>query len=523
MLPRMSAAPTSFVPPRPAVFLDRDGTLIEDVGPIRSADQLRWLPDTFGALRRLAARYELFIVTHQVWIGRGVVTAEEVDRVHRALLDRLRAEHIPIRRIYVCPHTKEDGCVCRKPNPHHLLQAAAEYHLDLARSFVVGDHPHDVETAVRAGARGLYVRTGHGERHFDELPAGTIVVPGIREAADWILAIAEAEQRMGDWTAAVRQAAAHLRAGGIGVFPTETVYGLGARALDPRAVARVFEVKRRPAFDPLIVHVAGANEAAALAAEWPEAAQRLARAFWPGPLTLVVPKRPAVPDIVTAGRPTVALRCPRHPIATELLRALGEPIAAPSANPFGRASPTQADHLDEQLRAAVEFVLDAGPCAVGVESTIVAMMEHRLVLLRPGGVTAEEIEAVGGPLEYPCERATERPEAPGRLPRHYAPLTPVVVCAGEMATPPSAGRWGCLAFRDPPSGGGWARIEVLSPAGDLREAAAHLFAALRRLDEAGLDGIAAQLVPDHGLGRAINDRLRRAAHPETPNGASHPR
>ncbi len=514
MLPRMSNGPTIATPRRPAVFLDRDGTLIEDVGPISSPDALRWLPDTFEALRRLAAHYELFIVTHQVWISRGVLTTEDVERVHRALLDRLAAEGVPIRRIYTCPHTKEEGCLCRKPSPHHLFEAAREFHLDLARSFVVGDHPHDVETAVRAGSRGLYVRTGHGERHFDELPAGTFVVPGIREAADWILAIAQAERRMGDWTAELARAVARLRAGRIGVFPTETVYGLGARALDPLAIARVFEAKQRPAFDPLIVHVAGEADATMLAAEWPEAAHRLARAFWPGPLTIVVSKRPEVPDIVTAGRPTVALRCPRHPVAIELLRALGEPIAAPSANLFGRTSPTHAEHLDEAIRAAADFVLDAGPCAVGVESTIVALRGGRPVLLRPGGVPLEAIEALVGPLEVPAESSCDHPESPGRLPRHYAPRTRLALLNSRAAAAPPEGRWGCLAFREPPAGGGWAMVEVLSPAGDLREAAANLFAALRRLDDGGLDGIAAEPAPEVGLGRAINDRLRRAAHPE---------
>ncbi|MCX7818015.1 MAG: L-threonylcarbamoyladenylate synthase [Kiritimatiellae bacterium] len=318
---------------------------------------------------------------------------------------------------------------------------------------------------------------------------------------------------MGDWRAVVRTAADTLRAGGIGAFPTETVYGLGARAADARAVARVFEVKRRPTFDPLIVHVGDESGAMALAAEWPESAHRLTRAFWPGPLTVVVPKRPDVPDIVTAGLPTVALRCPRHPVAAELLRALGEPIAAPSANPFGRTSPTAAEHVRETLGSEVDFVLDAGPCTVGIESTIVSLVAARPALLRPGGVPAEEIEAVVGPLDRPREVSPDRPESPGRLPRHYAPRTPLRLVPAGATARPGSGRWGLLVFQRLPEVGGWERVEVLSRVGDLREAAANLFAAIRRLDEANLDGIAAELVPDSGLGLAINDRLRRAAHP----------
>lgn len=497
---------------RAAVFLDRDGTLIEDIGPLKSPAEIQWLPDTFAALRRLTARYELFIITHQVWIARGVLSMDDVNHIHQVIRDRLAAEHIEIRQIYVCPHTKEEACICRKPSPHHLLEAAAEYHLDLSRSFVVGDHPHDVETAIRAGARGIYVRTGHGQRHLDELPIDTNVVPSIREAADWILAIAEAEQRMGDWVAEIARAAAILRNGGLGVFPTETVYGLGARAMDPCAVARVFEAKARPLLDPLIVHVADEAAAAALATEWPEMAHRLARMFWPGPLTLVVRKRPNVPDIVTAGLPTVAVRCPRHPIANELLRVLGEPIAAPSANPFGRTSPTQAEHIGSELRTKVDFVLDAGPCSVGVESTIVDVTGARPLLLRPGGIPAEDIETVIGPLDQPPSDASARPESPGRLPRHYAPRTPIMLVQSGVTEPPHPDRWGYLAFQQPPAEDKWASVEVLSRTGDLREAAANLFAAMRRLDHLGLTGIAAELAPDHGLGRAINDRLRRAAH-----------
>ena len=321
---------------------------------------------------------------------------------------------------------------------------------------------------------------------------------------------------------AIERAARLVREGGLVAFPTETVYGLGADALNPRAVARVFEVKGRPRFDPLIVHVAGPSWLEGLCREVPEAARTLIERFWPGPLTLVLPKTPRVPGIVTAGLPTVAVRMPAHPVALELIRKAERPIAAPSANPFGYLSPTTAEHVYEGLDARVDLILDGGPCPVGVESTILDLAGGAPELLRAGGLPVEEIErALGQPVRRPPEPEPEdegRPaRAPGRLPRHYAPRTPLTLVplgAGARAKPPCA-RAGLLLFREPPRRPeGFAIIEVLSPTGDLREAAARLFEALHRLDRAGLDCLVAERVPEEGLGRAINERLRKAAAPD---------
>ncbi len=304
------------------------------------------------------------------------------------------------------------------------------------------------------------------------------------------------------------QAARIIAKGGIVAFPTETVYGLGANAFDSSAVARVFEVKKRPSFDPLIVHVADTDQAASCIARPSATARVLMDTFWPGPLTLVMPKTSAIPDLVTAGLPTVAVRMPNHPMALELIRLAGVPVAAPSANPFGALSPTTAEHVRTHLGDKVDAVLDGGACTVGVESTIVSLCGERPVLLRPGGVPAEAIARVVGCLG----RVTgdqKYPSAPGQLPMHYAPRTPLFLTT-ESATPVT-GRIGFLAFHKPIDTNGFAEIAVLSPSGDLREAAANLFAALHRLDAMALDAILAAPLPEQGLGAAINDRLRRAA------------
>jgi len=319
----------------------------------------------------------------------------------------------------------------------------------------------------------------------------------------------------------ITNAAAILRRGGLVAFPTETVYGLGANALDERAVARVFDVKARPRFDPLIVHVAEMRWLERLTTDFPPCARQLAERFWPGPLTLVLPKTSAVPDLVTAGGPTVAIRIPDHPVALALLRAVDLPIAAPSANPFGQISPTCAEHVREQLGPQIDLILDGGPCRVGVESTVLQLTPEGPLLLRPGGTTLEDIEEVIGKVRVPAASQTSSPESalvsPGTLAQHYAPRTALVIRGTESAgiadvKSPAGGRIGLLAFRESGENSQFARAEVLSPTGDLREAAANLFAALRRLDAAGLDLIVAETFPEVGLGRALNDRLRRAAH-----------
>lgn len=311
----------------------------------------------------------------------------------------------------------------------------------------------------------------------------------------------------------VAEAVALLRAGQVVGMPTETVYGLAADALRPEAAARIFAAKQRPLFDPLIVHVADREGADACVSEWHPLAETLAAAFWPGPLTLVLPKRDRVPDLVTSGLPLVAVRVPAHPLALALLRAFGGPLAAPSANRFGRVSPTTAAAVREELGDAVPLVLDGGPCAVGLESTIVAFPqgEGRPVLLRAGGVPVEALEKIVGPVSLEKQDKTAA-AAPGQLPQHYAPRTPLRLVAGPDAVPAAArARTGLLGW-GPLDGTGFARVENLSESGDFTEAATRLFAALRRLDGGHVAEIAAILLPERDLGRAVNDRLRRAAH-----------
>lgn len=298
-----------------------------------------------------------------------------------------------------------------------------------------------------------------------------------------------------------------IRQGGLVAFPTETVYGLGANAFNADAVAKIFELKGRPRFDPLIVHIAEPAQIGALVAHVPQLARELIDRFWPGPLSLVLPKNDSVPDIVTAGLPSVAIRCPAHPVARRLIELAGSPIAAPSANLFCTVSPTTAQHVMDQFGDRLPHVIDGGPCPVGVESAVVSFLGKRPALLRPGGVSAEEIEAVIGSLEIATAGGSQ-PVSPGQLPRHYAPTTPL-----ELTTaPPRPGALvGLLTFGPPPSRSGFAAVEVLSERGCLREAAANLFAAMRRLDALGLDYIIARPLPEKGLGYAVMDRLRRAA------------
>jgi len=307
----------------------------------------------------------------------------------------------------------------------------------------------------------------------------------------------------------IRQAAEIIRQGGIVAFPTETVYGLGADAYNPLAVARVFEVKRRPFFDPLIVHIASPAHLKKLVKDIPSSARKLTEKLWPGPLTVVLFKEEHIPDIVTAGLPTVALRMPSHPMALSLIKESKCPLAAPSANPFGYLSPTTAEHVRGQLADQVDLILDGGPCPVGVESTIVSFSENKPRLLRPGGVSLEEIESIIGKVEI--NSIKDRPVAPGMLPRHYAPRTPIVLDWDEKHLDSYKGKKiGFLAFREPENFLQFQHIEVLSKKGDFREAAANLFSAIRRLDALDLDLILAEAVPEAGLGRAIMDRLRRA-------------
>lgn len=306
---------------------------------------------------------------------------------------------------------------------------------------------------------------------------------------------------------AVEAACEILMRGGLVALPTETVYGLAADASNPAAVARIYAAKGRPDFNPLIVHVDGLVRADELVALGP-AGRALAEAFWPGPLTLVARIRPgaAIAPGVTAGLDTMAVRCPDAPVMRRLIAALDTPLAAPSANPSGRISPTTADHVADGLGEGVDLILDGGPCRVGVESAIVDVSRHPPRLLRPGGVSREALEAVAGPLA--ARDAALGITAPGQLSSHYAPEAKLRLNA---SAPEPGEAW--LGFGADPDAARSAPARAnLSAAGDPAEAAANLFAMLRRLD-ASSDRIAVAPIPSEGLGEAINDRLRRAAAP----------
>jgi L-threonylcarbamoyladenylate synthase len=319
---------------------------------------------------------------------------------------------------------------------------------------------------------------------------------------------------------AITRAAEVLRQGGLVAFPTETVYGLGANALDAAAVARIFEAKGRPANNPLIVHVGDAQAAAQLTSTWPQAASPLAERFWPGPLTLVLPKRPEIPDLVTAGGPTVALRVPAHPVALALLRAVGLPLAAPSANRSGELSPTRAEHVLRGLAGRLDLILDAGPTTGGIESTVLDLTTQPPRVLRPGLVTAAELERLIGPVVRTASAEGSPPLAlpsPGLLARHYAPRTPLECLEGNDAQQVLQGARAGQAI-------GW--VTLAAPADcelvpnlvlvqlppDPAAYAAQLYTTLHQLDDAGLDRIVVSLPPDTEEWAAVRDRLRRAAH-----------
>lgn len=318
--------------------------------------------------------------------------------------------------------------------------------------------------------------------------------------------------------AEIEKAALVLRAGGLVAFPTETVYGLGADATNPDAVAKIFAAKGRPSTNPLIVHVADIETAKRYAAEWFDAAQTLAAVWWPGPLALVVPKAPTIVDAATAGRPTVALRVPDHPLALEMLRAFGGPVAAPSANKSNHVSPTTAAHVREELGAAVNLVIDGGPCAVGIESTVLDLTGPRPVILRPGGVPRRKIEAIVGPVAL-FAGATDPAEAsasPGQHARHYAPRTPAV----RFETPQRG-----LIRPEAPDGtsngivlvGGTEDLKKFGPIVAMPRVpeayAQHFYAVLRELDAMKLRQILIEMPPARPEWEAVRDRVTRATRP----------
>lgn len=307
----------------------------------------------------------------------------------------------------------------------------------------------------------------------------------------------------------IQKAAEIIKNGGLVAFPTETVYGLGANALNPEAVARIFEMKERPSFDPLIVHISNLECLKLLCKSVDSRVYLLAEKFWPGPLTIVLPKSEAVHDIVTSGLTSVAIRMPDHPIALQLIKASGNPIAAPSANKFGKLSPTKASHVKKQL-PNVDFILDGGETTVGIESTVIALTDAGFQILRPGIITKEEIEAVI-PFDGNLILDENKPEAPGLLKSHYSPAKPMLILE-EGVSIPKTKKIGYLAFQNIPSTIDYHVLEVLSKSGDLKEAALNLFGALHRLEEADIDLILAEPILEKGIGIAIMDRLRKAAY-----------
>ncbi|MDX2080967.1 MAG: L-threonylcarbamoyladenylate synthase [Terrimicrobiaceae bacterium] len=304
--------------------------------------------------------------------------------------------------------------------------------------------------------------------------------------------------RLVDPRAGLDEAAALLRSGETVAVPTETVYGLAADALQPSACAGIFEAKERPLSDPLIVHVADAADVDRLA-EFPEPARRLAESYWPGPLTLVLPRRSIVPDIVTSGQETVAIRLPSHPVFRDLIRLARCPLAAPSANRFGRISPTSAADVLAELDGRIPLIVDGGPCAHGLESTIV-LVDSKIHILRRGPITAEELARFGEVTSGRADVTT-----PGGLKSHYAPRTPLSIEAVPRPSPDAALLSWSLA------GEGFGAVEFLSRSQDLREAAANLYGAMRRLDQGGWKRIVAEPLPARGLGAAIMERLEKAA------------
>ncbi len=323
----------------------------------------------------------------------------------------------------------------------------------------------------------------------------------------------------------VREACALLRAGEVVALPTETVYGLAADALNPEAVAKVFAVKERPSFDPLIVHIASRGDlkdVAIVPEDLAETVNKLTSAFWPGPLTIILPKRPDVPDLVTSGLPTVAVRQSAHPVFRAIGKELGRPIAAPSANRFGRISPTSASAVVKELGGRIPLVIDGGACSEGVESTIISIEPRDgrkpvFRLHRAGPVTKEQLQDFGK-VEKFRETKDASPQAPGQLESHYAPLTPLILLENPDDFQPEEGkRYGLLSYRGEDDNPyvtlhDWEIVESLSPgSGKLAEAAIRLFFVMRLLDESGLDAIVAEPVSETGLGVAIMDRLRRAS------------
>lgn len=307
----------------------------------------------------------------------------------------------------------------------------------------------------------------------------------------------------------IKNASELIKNGQLVAFPTETVYGLGANGLDPIAAAKIFDVKERPSFNPLILHISSLEQFNQLSLLHSDKVELLIKNFWPGPLTLVVPKTNLVPAIITAGHPTVAIRMPNHPVALSLITESGTPIAAPSANKFSMLSPTTAQHVKKQLGNQVDCILDGGPCNIGVESTILRITEDKYELLRPGGIEIERLESIVGKIDIHIN-SDENPIAPGMLPYHYAPKKRIEFLSRESLNKYTRKKIGALLISNDYSNLDFEISKTLSTSGNLQEASANLFAFLHELENEDIDIILVEKTEEVGLGRAIMDRLRKA-------------
>lgn len=311
----------------------------------------------------------------------------------------------------------------------------------------------------------------------------------------------------------IKEAIKLLEANEVIGLPTETVYGLAGNAFNTEAVTKIFEVKNRPTFDPLIVHTSSIERISDFVHEIPVKAKLLAEKFMPGPLTLLLPKKENISDLVTSGLETVAVRIPNHPLALELLQNLDFPLAAPSANPFGYISPTSAQHVDNQLGTKIKYILDGGECTVGIESSIIGFIGDEIIVYRKGGLAIEEIESVVGKVKIQ-EHSSSNPQAPGMLKSHYSPKSQLSIISEQLSIINYQLLVGYLGFKDFHPNIPRDNQMILSPKGDFREAAKNLFAFMRTLDARNFDIIYTELLPEIDLGRAINDRIRRAATQE---------
>ncbi len=492
---------------KPAIFLDRDA-IMDMEESFSGKDPVRLDADTIASLEILSRHYDLFGLVHESGIPDDRSPSRHIGGVNLSADNPLRTKSIQIKTGFVCSHRDKKSCDCLSPNSIFLREAASRYDIDLSQSFMIGNHPDTVRCGESLGVFGLYLLSGEGARHLTNLPSDRLVFHSLSDAAHWIGKHPKPALQLED---SVRRAAAVVKKGGLVAFPTETVYGLGADTFNTKAIAKIFESKGRPLYNPLIVHIADIEQLASLAADIPDAAWPLINRFWPGPLTLIFNKKHTVPDIVTAGLSTVAVRMPANPLAAGLIRLSETPIAAPSANLFGRTSATSAAHVMTQLQNLCDAVIDGGACRIGLESTVLSLTDDIPRLLRPGAVSPSDIKRLAGPIAISSAlNDQEKPrESPGMLSSHYATKTPLYLVDrfDGFSNRPDIG---ALLF-SPAKQALKGPVEILSLSGDLNEAAANLYAAMRRLDAIGLAAIIAIPPEESGIGIAINDRLRKAA------------